>query len=136
MNVSKRMKLSGIENKRLFFLLENFKSISRKRNTKSWRRDAYSLEAPFFEDILFLYSSFRRENINKKKIFCKKMLKRYKLWQSKKFPISGNDVMSLGVSEGKRMGQILNSIKIWWIDGNFKATKASCLLHVKKILGV
>ena len=135
-NVSKRMKLSGIENKRLFFLLENFKGISRKRNTKSWRRDACSFESPFFEDILFLYSSFRGEDIKKKKIFCKKMLKQYKLWKGKKFPISGNDILSLGVSEGKQIGQILDPLKLWWIDGNFKATKASCLRHVKKMLGV
>jgi poly(A) polymerase len=133
-NVSKRMKLSGIENRRLFFLLQHLRDISRKRNIESWRRNGHGLEASFFEDILFLYSSFRQENISRKKIFCEKMLKQYKLWQSKKFPISGNDIISLGVSEGKRVGQILNSLKLWWIDGNFQATKTSCLQRAKKML--
>ena len=76
------------------------------------------------------------EAIKKKKIFCQKMLKQYKLWKGKKFPISGNDILSLGVSEGKQIGQILDPLKLWWIDGNFKATKASCLRHIKKTLGV
>jgi poly(A) polymerase len=42
-------------------------------------------------------------------------------WQAPRFPLSGADVMALGVPAGPRVGELLRAVEAWWIAGDFAA---------------
>jgi poly(A) polymerase len=46
-------------------------------------------------------------------------------WAAPTFPLSGDDVMALGVPAGARVGAILRSLEAWWIDGGFAANEST-----------
>ncbi|MGB1077277.1 MAG: CCA tRNA nucleotidyltransferase [Bdellovibrionales bacterium] len=57
-----------------------------------------------------------------------------KCWEAPEFPVSGKDLLKLGVQAGVEMGAILKSVEQWWIENDFQPTKDQCLLQVKPIL--
>ena len=42
-------------------------------------------------------------------------------WPPPRFPLSGADVLALGVPAGPRVGEILRALEDWWIAGDFAA---------------
>ena len=46
-------------------------------------------------------------------------------WPPPRFPVSGADVMALGVAAGPRVGELLRSLEAWWIAGDFTADEAA-----------
>jgi len=55
-------------------------------------------------------------------------------WQGAEFPLSGEDVIALGVEEGPRIGELMAEIEDWWEAGNFKANRDACLKKLKSLL--
>jgi len=49
------------------------------------------------------------------------------------FPVSGNDVMALGIAEGPRVGQILTELETWWVEQDFKPDRAALLARLKDL---
>lgn len=56
-------------------------------------------------------------------------------WQVPRFPIGGADVMALGVAAGPRVGELLGSLKAWWIAGDFTADEASLRAKLAELAG-
>ena len=48
-------------------------------------------------------------------------------WIAPEFPLSGADVLALGLIEGPEVGVILESVEDWWENGGFKADRQQCL---------
>ncbi len=48
-------------------------------------------------------------------------------WQVPVFPLDGNDVMALGVPEGREIGVHLRDIEQWWIAQDFAPTRSELL---------
>ena len=48
-------------------------------------------------------------------------------WHKPIFPITGEDVVSLGVAPGVAVGKILAATENWWIANNFKPNCADCV---------
>jgi poly(A) polymerase len=46
-------------------------------------------------------------------------------WQPPRFPISGADVLALGMEPGPRVGAILRALENWWIAGSFAAEEGA-----------
>jgi poly(A) polymerase len=46
-------------------------------------------------------------------------------WLPPRFPISGADVMALGVPAGPRVGELLRSLEAWWLAGDFAADESA-----------
>ena len=42
-------------------------------------------------------------------------------------PVSGQDVVDLGVEPGPRVGLLVKRIEAWWVDRNFEPSRADCL---------
>lgn len=55
-------------------------------------------------------------------------------WQGAEFPLTGEDVMGLGVGEGPRVGELMAKTEDWWEDGGFKAGRDACLDKLKSLL--
>ena len=48
-------------------------------------------------------------------------------WTPPDFPLTGADVMAAGVPGGPRVGELLELVRSWWVDGDFHAGRAQCL---------
>jgi poly(A) polymerase len=42
------------------------------------------------------------------------------------FPLTGSDVLALGVTPGPRVGELLRSVRQWWLEGGCVADAAAC----------
>jgi poly(A) polymerase len=55
-------------------------------------------------------------------------------WQPLRFPISGADVMALGVSAGPRVGELLRALEAWWVAGDFAADAAALRAQLQRMV--
>ena len=39
-------------------------------------------------------------------------------FKKKKFPLRGDDLISLGFSPGKELGDVFEKVQIWWVKNN------------------
>ncbi len=53
-------------------------------------------------------------------------------WEAKEFPLSGHDVMALGIEEGPDVSRYLDAVEAWWEEGGFTADRAACLARLKQ----
>jgi len=51
------------------------------------------------------------------------------------FPLSGGDIVALGVPEGPRVGAVLRDVRNWWKAGGCVADVQACLAEARKRLG-
>ena len=50
------------------------------------------------------------------------------------FPLEGRDLLALGVSAGPQVGEILRTVRTWWLDGGCIADAAGCLVEAKTLI--
>ena len=55
------------------------------------------------------------------------LLERSVIWRPSAFPLSGKDVLTLGVEPGPKVGKLLSLVESWWESGNYKADRQQCL---------
>jgi poly(A) polymerase len=53
-------------------------------------------------------------------------------WPAPNFPLSGADVVALGVPPGPAIGTLLREVEGWWIAGDFAADRAACLAELRR----
>ena len=63
-----------------------------------------------------------------------KYLKVITLFKKKKFPLTGEDLKSIGFKSGEKLGITLDKITNWWIMSDFKENKKSCMKYAQKLL--
>jgi len=56
-------------------------------------------------------------------------------WTGAVFPLSGDDVKALGISEGPAVGELLAAVEAWWEDGDYRASRDDCLAKLKSLAG-
>ena len=55
-------------------------------------------------------------------------------WQPAGFPLTGEDVMAIGVTEGPHIGALMADVEDWWEGGDFSADRKACLDKLKSLL--
>ncbi|XP_075223419.1 CCA tRNA nucleotidyltransferase 1, mitochondrial isoform X2 [Lycorma delicatula] len=55
-------------------------------------------------------------------------------WIVPKFPVSGNLLFEKGVPGGRRMGLVIDHLKLLWIDSEFKLSTEELISHLPEIL--
>jgi poly(A) polymerase len=56
-------------------------------------------------------------------------------WRAPKFPLSGADVLALGIQPGTDVGLLLGAVEDWWIAGDFAADAKACRAELKRAAG-
>ncbi len=51
-------------------------------------------------------------------------------WPPPTLPITGQDVMALGVAGGPAVGKALAAVEAWWIESDFTAEREACLMQL------
>ena len=59
------------------------------------------------------------------------LLQAAKIWMPPQCPISGKDVLALGIPAGPSVGQLVAETETWWIGKNFKASRREALAYLK-----
>jgi poly(A) polymerase len=57
-----------------------------------------------------------------------------KSWEPKRLPVSGDDILALGVPAGPRVGAILKALEAWWVEHDFAPDRAACLAEARGLL--
>lgn len=52
-------------------------------------------------------------------------------WNAPEFPLKGRDVLALGVASGPAIGQLLDAVRAWWEESDFKASRDDCLERLR-----
>ena len=73
-------------------------------------------------------ASFKDEDVSK-------ALKKLAEWNVPVLPINGNDVVELGIPQGKQLGEYLRKAESWWISKDFEPNRDDILEYLKKLLG-
>ena len=50
------------------------------------------------------------------------------------FPLEGRDLLALGVAAGPQVGEILRTVRTWWLDGGCIADAAACLREARTMI--
>ena len=53
-------------------------------------------------------------------------------WQPQALPVSGVDVLALGIPQGPRVGEILAAVEEWWMARDFAPSRGETLAELKK----
>ena len=95
----------------------------------SQRRTLYRLGAERYRDIALLQvgeGSIGRDRLAQ-------LLALADDWTPPDFPLSGHDVMALGIPPGPRVGALLDVVERWWEAADFAPDRAACLAHLMEL---
>ncbi|MEG1820344.1 MAG: HD domain-containing protein [Oscillospiraceae bacterium] len=81
-----------------------------------------------------VYSGYT-EKIQEAKIMADEIVERDECFSLKKLNINGNDLIDIGITDGKKIGEILNLLLIEVIDTEVCNDKASLITRAKDIFG-
>ncbi|XP_077992379.1 CCA tRNA nucleotidyltransferase 1, mitochondrial-like [Glandiceps talaboti] len=124
-NFDKRLKVSAEERKVGFFIVGH-------RNQVEIIEDRLKP----YKDMLVMGLFKDKDTITKVTELLKykgeaAMLEELQNWEIPKFPVSGNDLIKIGVKPSKKFGKQIDKLREVWKNSNFTATKEELLDHAE-----
>nr|XP_054766191.1 LOW QUALITY PROTEIN: CCA tRNA nucleotidyltransferase 1, mitochondrial-like [Lytechinus pictus] len=58
----------------------------------------------------------------------------FRSWDVAKFPVTGKDLLAAGVPKGKGFGDVMEQVRQWWMDSDFKANKEELLERLREMI--
>ncbi|MBC6686265.1 CCA tRNA nucleotidyltransferase [Wolbachia pipientis] len=123
--VSKFLRLSNKQKKKLSFLLSN--NIKTELSEKEQKKYISLFGRELYCDLVKICGVESGENIDKYISFAN-------TFNIPKFPLSGDDLISIGHQPGKSLGRSLELLKQHWEDSSYTLTKEELVLYVKSLL--
>lgn len=129
--VSKRLRLSNLERDRLIALLNCPETLGPELSGAEVRRAHYRLGNPLFVDASLLRWAGGSADLDAPawQVYIANAFDR----ERPEFPIKGADALKLGVPAGPQVGEMLDRVEHWWIDGDFSADRSACLRELERI---
>lgn len=107
-------------------------------NPRIIRQFLYDHEAEFSKDILLLQKAI---DLSPQSPDFKNVLKEmeiydqtYQMWENPSFPLKGEDILNLNIEEGKEVGRLLEEVKKWWRQNDFKPNRTECMEYLKGLI--
>jgi poly(A) polymerase len=126
--LAERLRLSNAERDRLARLAPPW-PLDPGGDLRAQRLALYRLGAERYRDIALLLAAEGGMD----QPCLAELLARAATWQPPRFPLKGRDVTALGIPPGKRVGELLATVREWWEAGDFTADRAACLARLKEI---
>ncbi|WP_425386102.1 CCA tRNA nucleotidyltransferase [Wolbachia endosymbiont (group A) of Barypeithes pellucidus] len=123
--VSKFLRLSNKQKKKLSFLLSN--NIKTELSEKEQKKYISLFGRELYCDLVKICGVESGENVDKYISFAN-------TFNIPKFPLSGDDLISIGHQPGKSLGRSLELLKQHWEDSSYILTKEELVLYAKSIL--
>lgn len=123
--ISKFLRLSNKQKKKLLFLLSN--DIKTELSEKEQKKYISLFGKELYCDLVKICGVESGENVDKYISFAN-------TFNIPKFPLSGDDLISIGHQPGKSLGRSLELLKQHWEDSSYTLTKEELVLYVKSLL--
>jgi poly(A) polymerase len=125
-----RLRLSNAERDRLQGLAPPW-PLDPQADRRGLRQALYRLGAARTGDLARLLAAEGR--IGRERLA--ELLALARQWTPPEFPLSGRDVVALGVPPGPRVGRLLAAVRSWWEEGDFTADRTQCLVQLRALVG-
>ncbi len=103
---------------------------------RALRRLLYRLGPKDLRDVVLLDFARRRARGHRPDpATLERALAEAEAWQAPSFPLKGRDLLALGVPQGRELGACLARLEAWWIEQDFRPTRAACLEKAKALRG-
>ena len=93
------------------------------------RRALYRLGAARYRDLVLLDAANARVSAER----LAELIDFARDWTPPQFPLTGHDVISLGIPPGPRVGELLDAVERWWEAQDFTANRDQCLGRLKEL---
>jgi len=93
------------------------------------RRALYRLGAARYRDLALLDAANARVSAER----LAELIDFARDWTPPQFPLTGHDVISLGIPPGPRVGELLDAVERWWEAQDFTANRDQCLGRLKEL---
>jgi poly(A) polymerase len=123
--IAKALRFSNAEKDRLIAAMRRKRSI----DTRPPRESLYAMGASGFRDAVLL--RWAEEPAASREWLEMETLSHR--WTPPQFPLDGRDVKALGLTEGPRVGALLNDLEQWWIAQDFKPDRVHLLARLRDL---
>lgn len=117
------LKLSNLQGEHLHQLALSAPPLN---DSKSVRQAVYRLGHDITRSLLLLKSARTGESGGLQNLLAAAVS-----FDVPRFPVEGRDLMNMGWKEGPDIGLILSALESWWVDQDFKPSRADCLDKLK-----
>ncbi len=135
-SVAERFRLSNEERDRLL-ALASFEPLTGDLPSRTGRRRLYAEGAALYRDRTLLSwadeiaAGRLASRIDAQ--YWQAQLREAATWHAPSLPVRGADALALGVAPGPRVGELIGAVERWWIDGDFRADRDSCLAKLREL---
>ena len=128
---SDRLKLSNADRLRLEQIFSG-ERIGAGQTARDARKLLYRIGTARFRDkVLLKWASAPRSAGG---LPWRMLLQMAENWQRPRFPLSGRDVMELGIPEGPDVGRVLSEVEDWWLESDFAPDEGACRDRLNQII--
>ncbi|RDD35513.1 CCA-adding enzyme [Wolbachia endosymbiont of Cylisticus convexus] len=124
-DVSKFLRLSNKQKKKLLFLLSN--NIKTELSEKEQKKYISLFGIELYCDLMKICGVESETNVDEYISFAN-------TFNIPKFPLSGNDLISIGHQPGKSLGRSLELLRQHWENSSYTLTKEELILYAKNLL--
>lgn len=117
LRLAQRLRLSGTEQKALFVLDRQFAALADSLDPAMARRIVYRKGSEAAGRRATALAALRPDRGE----VATELARIARDWQPPRLPVSGTDVLALGLSPGPAVGAVLAAVEAWWIDRDFPA---------------
>lgn len=115
--MAKRWRISGGLEKLLNSIISQINSVAEGLDIAGQQRLIRALGAEIFSAIVTIKQALEPSES------YQKMLSLAQNWQIPTFPLKGDDLIELGIAEGRELGQILKKLEKSWEESDYKLSK-------------
>ncbi|MCH7542267.1 MAG: CCA tRNA nucleotidyltransferase [Proteobacteria bacterium] len=137
--VAARLRLSNADADRLKALAGRAEGLGPAADPKAVRRRLYRLGADIFRDLsLIEWAGAKAADADLPEAASdgyRAQLATADTWITPSLPVSGEDVLALGIDAGPEVGALLEEIEAWWLDQDFGPDREACLKKLKELAG-
>lgn len=123
--VSKFLRLSNKQKKKILFLLSN--NIKTELSEKEQKKYISLFGKELYCDLMKICGIESGTNVDEYISFAK-------MFNIPKFPLSGDDLITIGHQPGKNLGRNLELLRQHWEDSSYTLTKEELLLYAKSFI--
>lgn len=132
-----RLRLSNVEKARLAALAAPARPVTVTGDDKTRRRELYGLGPELYRDLVMLQWAARRGEVGElardEVAAYRGLVEAADAWEPVQLPVKGRDAVALGVPKGPRVGELLQEVERWWIERDFRPSRAECLAKLEEL---
>ena len=125
------LRMSNAERRRLVSAADDQTDLSHVLQEAEFRRILFRLGEQTFHDRARLVWAARPDIASP--AYWKALMDEMSEWTRPLLPISGEDVIAIGVTPGPQVGEVLREVETWWVDSDFPEDVAVIARQMKDI---